>query len=118
MTVEDVCRLAWDYEAMRTMSAHELIARSGYRVRWPSITVALLADTLGRHPDWVDAWIQWSADKRVSTGWYITPCGQSAFDVGYYPTEPPVRYTDRTEACAVFVRNVLAEIADVGPLPR
>ena len=116
MTVEDVCRLAWDYQAMRTMSARELIARSGYRDRWSSITVALLADTLGEHPDWVDAWIQWSADKRVSSGWYITPCGQSAFDVGYHPTKPPIRYSDRTQACAVFVRNELAEIAGVEPL--
>jgi hypothetical protein len=118
MTVEDVCRLAWDYDAMRTLSARELIARSRYSDRWRSITVGLLADTLRRRPDWVDAWIRWSADKRVSSGWYIVDCGESGFDVGRHPDMPPVRYGDRTEACAVFVRHELASIADVGPLPE
>ena len=50
MTIEDVCRLAWDYHVIRTVSARELIARSGYRDRWRSITVGLLADTLAQHP--------------------------------------------------------------------
>jgi hypothetical protein len=118
MTVEDVCRLAWDYGVIRAVSARELIARSGYGERWRSITVGLLSDTLRQHPDWVDAWIQWSEDKRVSSGWYISRRGESAFDVGYYPTVPPVRYGDRTKACAVFVRYELASIADVGPIPE
>ena len=118
MTVEDVCRLAWDYGSFRTLSARELIARSGYGDRWRSISAELLADTLRRHPDWVDAWIQWSEDKRVSSGWYIARHGESDFDVGFYPTVPPVRYGDRTRACAVFVRYELASIADVGPLPE
>ena len=118
MTVEDVCRLAWDYEAIRPVSARELIARSGYGDRWRSITVGLLADTLRQHLDWVDAWIQWSEDKRVSSGWYISRRGETAFDVGRYPTVPPVRYGDRTHACAVFVRHELASIADIGPLPE
>ena len=118
MAVEDVCRLAWDYNAIRTVSARELIARSRYRERWQSITAELLADTLRRHPDWVEAWIQWSEDKRVSSGWYITPRGASAFDVGCYPTVPPVRYDDRIEACSAFVRQELASIADVGPVPE
>jgi hypothetical protein len=118
MTIEDVCRLAWDYHVIRTVSARELIARSGYRDRWRSITVDLLADTLALHPDWVDAWIQWSEDKRVSSGWYIFRCGESAFDVGFYPTVQPVRYGDRTQACAVFVQHELASIAGVGLPPE
>ena len=118
MTVEDVCRLAWDYRVMRTLSARELLARSGYADRWRSITVGLLADTLRQHPDWVDAWIQWSEDTRASSGWYVSGRGDAAFDVGYYPTVPPVRYGDRIEACAVFVRCELASIAGVGPLPE
>lgn len=118
MTVEDVCRLAWDYTSIGTVSARELIARSGYRDRWRSISVRLLADVFSREPDWVAAWIQWSEDKRVSSGWYISRCDESAYDVGSYPDEPPVRYGDRIEACAVFVRHELASIADVGPLPR
>jgi len=118
MTVEDACRLAWDYQVMRTFSGRELIARTGYRDRWRSITVELLAEVLRQHPDWVDAWIQWSEDRRVSSGWYISGRDDAAFDVGNYPTVPPVRYVDRTEACAVFVRCELASIAGVGPLPE
>ena len=118
MAIEDVCRLAWDYHAMGTVSARELIARTGYPARWRSVSVGLLADTLRAHPEWVDAWIQWSEDKRVSSGWYISRCGESAFDVGSYPSVPPVRYRDQTQACAVFVRHELAAIADVGPLPE
>jgi hypothetical protein len=118
MTVEDICRLAWDYESMRTFSARELIFRTGYLDRWRSISVGLVADTLRAHPDWVDAWIQWSEDKRVSSGWCIARRGESAFDVGHHPRVPPTRYSDRIEACAVFVRHELASIADVGPLPE
>ena len=61
---------------------------------------------------------QWSGDKRVSSGWYIRRCGDSAFDVGSQPMVPPVRYGDRIEACAVFVGHELRSIADVGPLPE
>ena len=118
MTVEDVCRLAWDYHAFRTFSARELIARTGYRDRWRSISIKLLADTLRQHPDWVDAWFEWSAEARVTPRWYLSRRGESAFEVGYHPTVPPVRYGDRTQACAVFVRHELAAIADVGPLPE
>ena len=71
---------------------------------------------LREHPDWVEAWYRWSADKRVSSGWYIARRGEAAFEVGYYPAIPPVRYGDRVEACAVFVRYELASIADIGPL--
>jgi hypothetical protein len=118
MTVEDVCRLAWDYRTMRTMSARELVARSGYRERWRSVTVAILEEALRHHPEWVDAWIHWSEDKRISSGWSITDCGESGFDVGEDSTKPPVRYADRMRACAVFVRHEVASIADVGPLPE
>ena len=118
MTVEDVCRLAWDYHVMRTVSARELIARSGYSDRWPLLSVELLAGTLREHPDWVDAWIRWSEDKRVSSGWYLSRRGDTAFEVGNRPTVPPIGYRDRTLACAVFVRHELASIADIGPLPE
>jgi hypothetical protein len=118
MTVEDVCRLAWDYETMRMAGARELIGRTGYRDRWRTITVGMLANSLRQHPDWVDAWMRWSEDKRVSSGWYISRCGESGYDVGQYPTVPPVRYRDQIEACAIFVRYELASIADVGPLPE
>ena len=112
MTIEDVCRMPVDYHSFRTVSARELISRSGYRDRWNSITVEMLADTLGRHPDWVDAWIKWSEDKRVSSGWYIAR-REDAFDVGHYPTGTPVRYTDPIEACATFVSHEVWSIADV-----
>ena len=118
MTVEDVCRLALDYQLFGDRSAREQIARSGYRDRWRSMNVELLADMFRGHPDWVNAWIQWSEDKRVSSGWYIVRCDSSTFDVGCHPSVPPVRYADKVEACAVFVRHELAEIADVGPLPE
>lgn len=117
MTVEDVCRLAWDYHAMRTDSARGLIARSGYPDRWQVISVGLLERALRQHPDWVDAWIGWSQDKRGGSCWYVAPAGDAAFDVGCYPA-PPVRYDDRTQACSVFVRHELASIAGVGPLPE
>jgi hypothetical protein len=54
MTVEDVCRLAWDYHVEGRLAA----------------------------------------------------------------TGDVVRYGDRTQACAVFVRHELASIAGVGPLPE
>ena len=48
----------------------------------------------------------------------VAQCDESSFDVGCYPTYPPVRFDDRIEACAVFVRFELASIAGVGPLPK
>ena len=96
MTVEDVCRLAWDYESMRNAEcSRSLIARQRLpRPSWRSIAVALLGPTPSASiPTGVDAWIrvrQSEPTKRVELRLVLDLAVRALDDgvstLGQYPT--------------------------------
>jgi hypothetical protein len=130
--VAAVCRLAFDYYSIGTETIGHLVTRSRFRDRWNEITVARLVDCLARNPDWLRAWFDYSADKRTSSGWYVTEAdwrgaspadgGIVHYEVGDYPDGPAARYDDPVRACAEYVRAEVADIAGIelgaGPSPE
>ena len=108
--VLDVCRLPVDFHTIGTVSAVELVRRSGYRSMRSDVTVGRVADCLRDHPDWVDRWFEWSADNRSSPAWYVLESGDGRFELGFFDgraTESTSFFTDRVEACATFVLRYL-----------
>lgn len=50
----------------------------------------------------VDTWIEWSADKRASSGWYFKK-RDDKWEVGYFPNGPMELFSDPINACAEFI---------------
>jgi hypothetical protein len=106
-----VCRMPVDFQSGHRPPS-ELLRRSGYFAARSTITAETLVDCLSRHPYLVQAWTNWSEDKRTDRGWYL-----DALVVGYH--EPgvrhtPVRFDDPVRACAEFVLREVESIADAG----
>ena len=113
-TVELLCRLPLDFHNIGTKSLLQLIEESGYHNNSEVVTEATLASLLGSKPDWCDAWIGYSQDRRTSSGWTIQQ-DDDEFIVQYYPNGSTVlRFTDRPAACAAFAIRELNSLASRG----
>ena len=71
------------------------------------LTESVLVGELRAHPELVDSWRSFSADKRYSPAWYFDEKSPGTWMVGYYHEDNSKRvevtYTDQTVACANFI---------------
>lgn len=101
--IRSVCRLAVDH-INGTDSVCGLLDRSGYGRFKGSISATDLERCLHDNPDWVDAWFQFSEDKRTD-GWLIGKT-DSGFAVAYYSErrrEGPFVFEDRLRATSEYL---------------
>lgn len=99
--VERICRLPVDFYA-GSKSMSQLVAESGISACLILLTVSNITGYLTAHPDLVEQWLLWSADKRVTSGWYFTRDADN-FVVGFYPQGEVLTLRDPAVACAEFV---------------
>jgi hypothetical protein len=115
-TVERVCRLAEDFYRGRK-SMVQLAVDSGVRACRGALATELLASYIAAHPDVVEDWLSWSANKRVTSGWYFKRDG-NRFVVGHHPDGDMFTFAEPSIACAEFVvREVNAFLAISQPMP-
>jgi hypothetical protein len=101
------------YDGSKSMV--QLIKELGIGERLNLLTVDNVHDCIARHPDLVEQWLRWSANKRVTSGWYFTRQGDE-YEVGFYPDGKVMTMDDAAFACAEFViREVNAIAASVRP---
>jgi hypothetical protein len=111
-----ICRLPVDSRLIMSVSAVDLVRRSGYMAVRSEITVERLATCLRAHPDWVDGWFGWSEDSRAFPDWYAKESEPGRYQVGYIdrpPRQPPMTFTDRVQACAEYVYREIESMADL-----
>ena len=108
--VDSACRLALDYEADH-VSVCDLYFRSGYDNLATQVGVDELEESFSRHPAWVAAWFDFSADKR-SGGWWVRETTQG-FEVGNVddPSRSTLQFESKVRACAEYVHRELADTA-------
>ena len=78
-----VSRLPVDFYS-GSKSMVQLVAESGINACLTLLTVPNLIEYLMVHPELIDSWLQWSGNKRVTSGWYFSRQAD-AFVVGFYP---------------------------------
>jgi hypothetical protein len=79
-------------------------------VKHPSaLTVESLLPYIKEHPQLIGAWMVWSSDKRVSSGWYFKPSRTGGYEVGYYPRGERLQFNGIERACAEFI------VRELGP---
>jgi hypothetical protein len=112
-TVIDLIYIPRKFEDLGNVSMYSLLSDSGYFEAHSQISESIIREALRAHPDMVDEWMRFSEDKRTNAGWYFRPTHRG-YEVGYFSRAPSsirsAEYSDRTEACAVFIKNEIEEI--------
>lgn len=101
IVIENLCHLPANFQG-GGKSPVQLIAESGLAQCESALSVEAISTCLSRHPALVAQWLQWSEDKRVSSGWYFMR-KSSKFVVGFSPKGETLYFTEALPACAEFV---------------
>jgi hypothetical protein len=115
-TVARLCRLPVDFYG-GSKSMVQLVADSGIEEHPETLTVVNMMRYIATHPELIEAWLRWSENKRVTSGWYFSRRA-ARFDVGFLPEGDVSTYSDPSLACAEFVIrevNSLMEIRRAKP---
>ena len=91
----------------------QLLVESGYCAHPESVTSDAIQTVLRSSIHFIQDWLDYSADKRTSTGWYFTEGlanGERTYFVGYYPGADKMQYTKIEEACASFILHEINQI--------
>ena len=116
-TVIDLIYIPRKFEDLGNVSIYSLLCDSGYFETHSQISERTIREALRAHPETVDEWMRFSEDKRTNAGWYFRP-SQKGYEVGYFSRSQgsvkSAEYSDRTEACAVFIKNEIEDIRTKG----
>jgi len=102
-TIERMCRMPSEFKRRGDVSIKTLASESGFTDHKFEIDAQAVQRFLEAHPELLDAWAEYSGDKRVSNGWYFD---LARLAVGFYEHGKPAReqtYKHPAEACGVFV---------------
>ena len=109
--VEKICRLPMDfYGGSKSMA--DLVSDSGIRKCPAALTSASIEAYLRSHPALVDQWLNWSANKRINSGWYFARRSGHLI-VGFYPQGETLTFEDPVLACTEFVVREVSAITEV-----
>ncbi len=92
------------------VSAVQLVRDSGLVENPGSLSRDCVLSFLKGRPELVECWLQWSQDKRVSSGWYFSR-HEEGFIVGYHPEGARTKFENMIDACAEFVLREVESIA-------
>ena len=67
-------------------------------------------------PECVQEWMQYAADKRTASGWYVTLNDEGCYETGYFDIAAGhnrtnrVQYENPIDACATFIKHEIESI--------
>lgn len=73
--IASVCNLPRDFHSVGTKSVITILHEAGYFDHHTQVSVAAVRAHLAKVPELVNDWINYSADKRASSGWYLNENG-------------------------------------------
>jgi hypothetical protein len=116
-TIIAVIHLPRNFNNLGDVSAYSLLLDSGYCETHNQITESAIHEELIKRPECVGEWLNFSEEKRTSTGWYFQK-GSKSYQVGYFPNGQLVDYVDKITACAAFIKREIENIRTEGKEPR
>lgn len=113
--IYDIISLPRRFNEMGDKSIYTLLMETGYAKIRDQITIEAIRNSLLKHPECVPEWIQYSEDKRTTSGWFFSEGRSGEFIVGCLADgdkqeESQQSYNDETDACAVFVKREIDSI--------
>lgn len=112
--VARLCRLPIEFRQSGGKSSVSIVLESSYREKPKLFTRGRVRRYLRSHPQLVEDWLTWSADKRTDSGWYFRKTGWR-YEVGYLPDRNVFKFWSRYAGCAEFIVREIAEIAGLVP---
>ncbi len=115
--ISKIIFLPHEYHKGKDISIYDLLKKNGYFQVHSQVSIESICEELSKHPECIDKWIQYSEDKRCSSGYYLKE-EEGNYIVGYYNEKTkkeniPVRYANRVKACARFIKYEIEEIRQV-----
>ena len=112
--VAQIVTLPRKFQALGNVSMFSLLEATGYFKLRDQISEDDIRTALLCRPECVQEWIQYSEDKRISSGWYATKNDEGCYETGYIAdVSTPrnrVQYEGAVDACASFIKHEIDEI--------
>ena len=117
-TISGLIRLPRKFKSRGNVSIQDLLQETGYFEIHDEVSSERIHEELIQHPECVDEWMSYSEDKRSSSGWYLKQKDRDTYVVGFYNGKggknAQIRYADRIDACAAFIKHEAEDIMRLG----
>jgi hypothetical protein len=111
---QEVARLAYTFLSREDVSMRDLVAAVGIGSQSDDVMRAELRNEFRRHPEYIQAWLQYSEDKRVDEGWYLSEKPGGIWVVGCQRASLGGSFerdsNDASLACSEFVVGELSDM--------
>ena len=110
----EIVALPQRFHSLRDVSIFLLLEATGYFRLHDQISAGDIRAALLRCPESSEEWMQYSEDKRTSSGWYLTQNDEGRDEVGYFTErggrQRRVVYEKCIDACAAFIKREIEDI--------
>jgi len=109
--IKEICQIPIKLKT-ENKSPYDLLKESGYFENSKVLTIEHIMEYLNKNKDTVTEWLDYSLDKRTSSGWYFIEENKKPI-VGYLnegKREQEKEYTDLIQACAIFIFTEIESI--------
>ena len=111
--IKDIVFLTTKFYKEENKSIFSLLKETGYFELYNQVNESNIYECLILYPDCVTQWLEWSENKRSSSGWYFKKDTETKYVVGYFPDTKnltPILYSDKFEACSIFILREIENI--------
>lgn len=107
--------LAREFSQKRSISIYELLQKTDYAKIAAQISENDLYNELVTHPTFISDWLEYSENKRCTTGWYFKINDRSKYVVGFVDNGQgtETEYGDKFKGCANFIKHELDQIIKI-----
>jgi hypothetical protein len=110
----EIVLLPRKFHSLGTVSMFSLLEATGYFRLHDQISEADIQAALVRCPECVQEWMQYSEDKRTSSGWYLIQNEEGCYETGHVADAGNytnrVQYENMIDACASFIKHEIESI--------
>ena len=111
-----IVTLPQTFHSLGNISIFSLLEETGYFELHDQISEGDIRGALLCCPECVQEWIQYSEDKRSSSGWYLTLDDEGLYETAYFDikavpnTTNRVQYEHAIDACAAFIKHEIESV--------
>jgi hypothetical protein len=102
------------FHSLGNVSMFSLLEATGYFELHDQISEGDIRAALLHCPECIEEWMQYSEDKRTSSGWYVTQDDEGCYETGYIADASTrtkrIQYESLVDACAFFIKHEIEEI--------
>ena len=102
------------FQSLGNVSIFSLVEQTGYFELHHEVSESDIRAALISFPKCLQEWLQYSADKRTSTGWYLAENDEECYETGYIAVDQIRMNRCSTRngimACACFIKHELESI--------